>query len=311
MASKNKVVLGYYPTKKDALEALAAYARKTVDDRFNMTFAEVYESWKKEHFRTLSKDGVSVYEHAYKSCKTVEKRKIRELRTDDFQQIIDKQVSEGKARSTVEKTRLLAGQLCKWAIREEIITVNYSEYVKLPKQAKKEKEIFSDREIDVLFANDADDTVKLILVMIFTGLRIGELMTVERGKVNLEVGYMMAGIKTEAGRDRIIPISEKVLPYVRYFLDRAPNDGLLMEGYDGNRSVQNFRKRDFYPALEKLGIKGKTPHSTRHTFASMMAKANVKPEILQKIIGHAKYSTTAEIYIHADIDSLRAAIGKI
>ena len=115
----------------------------------------------------------------------------------------------------------------------------------------------------------------------------------------------------ESGRDRIIPISEKVLPYVRHFLDRVPNDRRLMDGYDGNRSVQNFRKRDFYPALEKLGIMGKTPHSTRHTFASMMAKANVKPEILQKIIGHAKYSTTAEIYIHADIDSLRAAIGKI
>ena len=139
MASKNKVVLGYYATKKDALEALTTYARKTVDDRFNMTFAEVYESWQKEHFRTLSKDGVSVYEHAYKSCKTIEKRKIRELRTDDFQQIIDKQVNEGKARSTVEKTRLLAGQLCKWAIREEIVTVNYSEYVKFPRQAKKEK----------------------------------------------------------------------------------------------------------------------------------------------------------------------------
>ncbi len=54
-----------------------------------------------------------------------------------------------------------------------------------------------------------------------------------------------------------------------------------------------------------------TPHSTRHTFASLSAEAGMRPEALQKIIGHADYSTTAEVYIHKDISELIAEMSKL
>ena len=54
-----------------------------------------------------------------------------------------------------------------------------------------------------------------------------------------------------------------------------------------------------------------TPHSTRHTFASLSASAGMRPENLQKIIGHADYSTTADIYIHKDISELIGEMSKL
>ncbi len=60
--------------------------------------------------------------------------------------------------------------------------------------------------------------------------------------------------------------------------------------------------------MERLGISKKTPHATRHTFASWAVANNIKPELLQKMLGHADYSTTANIYEHFDIDQLVNAI---
>ena len=119
--------------------------------------------------------------------------------------------------------------------------------------------------------------------------------------------YVVGGEKTEAGRNRIIPIRPEGR---RYFSELAENaDGpLLISGYSGQRIAANFRKRDYYPLLERLKIQKKTPHATRHTYASWAVEHGVKPEILQKVMGHANYTTTADIYVHADTDTLISAV---
>ena len=78
-------------------------------------------------------------------------------------------------------------------------------------------------------------------------------------------------------------------------------------------SHQRFREDIFDAALSASGIapEGLTPHCTRHTFASLSSASGIKPESLQKIIGHANYSTTAEVYIHQDIAKLIEEMSKI
>ena len=56
------------------------------------------------------------------------------------------------------------------------------------------------------------------------------------------------------------------------------------------------------------GIERKTPHATRHTYASRAVKEGLPPEMLQKILGHADYSTTANIYTHIDAQTLVDAV---
>jgi site-specific recombinase XerD len=58
-------------------------------------------------------------------------------------------------------------------------------------------------------------------------------------------------------------------------------------------------------------VRDLVPHSTRHTFASLLNKAGANTKAIQEILGHADYSTTANIYTHTDIDELKKAIEKI
>lgn len=63
--------------------------------------------------------------------------------------------------------------------------------------------------------------------------------------------------------------------------------------------------------LEELGIRPLTPHSTRHTFASLAVRAKIQPEILRRVIGHANYSTTVEIYAHNNLEELVEEMQKL
>lgn len=297
-AAKGKTVIGYYETKTAALEALNRLAGRSLDERYNMTFSEVFAAWKEEHYRDISSSGITSYNRAYDVFAPLHNRKFRELKTADFQAVIDKYMHQ--SHSTVSKHKQLITQMSEWAKREELITTNFAAYVKLPEKVRKEKEIFSDDDIAKLEA-DGSETARIILMLIYTGMRIGELFALPLE--DYHETYVIGGEKTAAGRNRIIPIRPEGRGYFRYFADNA--DGpLLLSGYTGDRVAANFRRRNYYPLLDRLGIERKTPHATRHTYASRARKAGMPPEILQKILGHADYSTTANIYVHTDIEEL-------
>lgn len=301
-ASKNRTIIGYYETKTAALEALNRLTGRSLDERYNMTFVDVFEAWKQEHYKELTKSGRSQYDIAFQVFSSLHKKKFRDLRPADFQAAIDPHMK--KTHSTVSKYKQLITQMSKWAIREELITTNFAAFVKLPENIKKEKEIFSDADIAKLEA-DGSETAKIILMLIYTGMRIGELFSLPLK--DCHETYVVGGEKTEAGRNRVIPIRPEGRGYFSYFAAQA--DGpLLLSGYTGDKIAANFRRRNYYPLLDKLGIKRKTPHATRHTYASRARKAGIPPEILQKILGHADYSTTANIYVHTDIDELIRAV---
>lgn len=297
VAAKNKVVIGYYERKTDALEALEKITGKSLGEKYNMTFADVYNEWNKEHFPSISKAGAKAYENSYKAFKSIHNKKFRELRTVNFQKVID----ENKDKpSAIKKYKQLIGQMSKWAMREEICTLNFAQFVKLYSAPKKEKEIFTDDEIKKLESDDSE-AAKIALMLLATGMRIGELFLLPLA--SYYETYVIGGSKTEAGKDRIIPIRPEGRKYFEYFAKQANGD-FLLSGYTGQKSYANYRNRDYYPLLDRLNIKRKSPHALRHTYTSRAVKEGVPPEILQKVLGHANYSTTAEIYTHIDAITL-------
>lgn len=301
-AAKGKVVIGYYETKTAALEALGRLSGKDLTERYNMTFAQVFEGWKVEHYQEIGPKGIEAYDNAYKIFFALHKKQFRGLRTADFQAVIDQH--KAKSHSTLSKYKQLLTQMSEWAKREEIAATNFATYVRLPKTETKEKEIFSDEDIKKLEA-DRSETAMIVLMLIYTGMRIGELFYLPLE--DYHETYCVGGEKTEAGRNRIIPIRPEGRGYFKYFADLADSP-LLISGYSGQKSITNFRRRDYYPLLERLGIERKTPHATRHTYASRARKEGMRPEILQKILGHANYATTANIYVHSDIEELLDAV---
>lgn len=300
VAARNRVVIGYYETKTAALEALNRLTGRSLDERYNMTFSDVFQAWKAEHYRDIGEKSVATYDRAYAVFEPLHKKKFREIKTADFQAVVDLHMS--KSNSAVSKYKLLVSQMSEWAIREELITTNFASFIRVPEKIK--KEIFSDGDIEKL-EKDGSETAKIILMLIYTSMRIGELFFLPLK--DCHENYVVGGEKTETGRNRVIPIRPEGRPYFRYFLENA-NGPLLLSGYVGQHTPDNFRKRDYYPLLEKLNIERKTPHATRHTYASWARKDGMPPEVLQKILGHADYTTTANIYVHTEISELIQAV---
>ena len=299
VAAKNKTIIGYYSKKTEALEALERLAGKPISERYNMTFEDVFQEWKAEHFREVGEKSIAAYENAYTKSKELYGRQFRSLRVKDFQAIIDNNKA-AKSRSAQAKYKHLFVQLSEWAVREEAATTNYAKFVKLDGEKPKEKAVFTNSEIQKL-ESAGTPAAKLTLMLIYTGMRIGELFALPLA--DYHESYVIGGEKTKAGRNRIIPIRPEGRGYFAEVAASADGD-LLISGYAGQKVAENFRKRDYYPMLEQLGIEKKPPHATRHTFASWAVSAGIRPEMLQKILGHSNYDTTADIYVHANIDQL-------
>ncbi len=313
--------LGSFPTAAEAQQALERYSQGIFSELSHISVARVYDMWSTQHFEHLSKSGAQSYKTAYKWLEPIKSMRMADVKSADLQKCIDSCAAKF-SRAQCEKVKQLCSQLCKFAMQNDIINKNYAEFVKLPKVNKKEREIFSDEEIDLLWQNSADERVQCILIMIYTGFRIGEICSIRIENVDLAEHYIIAGEKTAAGIDRYVPIQAQIEPFVKRLYYKSKGDKLI------DMDVKSFRNNVFYSALADLGmisppVKSEktgheeyknprlTPHCTRHTFASLCVKAGMQPEHLQKIIGHAKYETTADIYIHENTATLQQAMAAL
>lgn len=308
---QKRQILGYFEKKKDAENALLKHRISPVSPKANITLGELYEEWSESKFEYISRSTVYNYQAAWKHLSRYKDVKFKEIRTAHLQSIIDKCLREKSSRSTMEKIKGLAYMLYSYAMENDIVNKNYAEFIKLPKVEKEERKIFSELDIKKMFDNaDSVEWVDTILILIYTGMRISEMLELTKFDVDLENGIIIGGLKTDAGKNRIIPIHPKILKYVKRWYNK--NGERLICKEDGKKmSAKYYREKKYYPALDALEIKRLVPHSCRHTFASMMAKAGADTLAIQRIIGHADYATTANIYTHESVEELKKAINKI
>lgn len=311
--TEKRVYLSYHATKTEALNALNEAISNGVTDTINATVSNIFDEWSETAYRDLSAKSIKEYNNAFKHLSPIHGNKMREIKTKDVQQIID----EIAKPETGKKIRVLFSQLCKYAMSIDLISQNYAQFIKIKSAEKAEKEIFTVSEIrkikDAAESGESySDDAKIVMMMLFTGTRISEITGIKYSKVYpyYEIPYMIGGIKTEAGKDRIIPIHSEILKYVRYFYSiGTPNrEYLLINSKGGKMEASNFRRRHYYPLLEALGIEKKSPHSTRHTYTTMLHASGAKQENIIKLVGHTDFKTTQEHYIHQTINELKATI---
>lgn len=318
-------LLGMYATSAEATLALDEYNAKHISvARLRYTFADVYARWKAVHFQEVGPKGQYSYEQAYAKAVPLYDREMRELKTEDYQQIITSLAESGLSRSTCEKQRQLFSQLCKWAMQNDIITVNYSEGLKLPALPKKKERTLTDEEISRIktVANDNDDrlqsTAQIALVLVYTGMRIDELLSLLREDVHLDQGYLIGGEKTEAGRQRTIPILTPIKSILGGWMLDSIGSVYLLPTSTGRKKDVNTVEHSFRRLMEACGINGPdtpkeqrvTPHSLRRTAATRLVEGKAEPTAVQAIIGHADFSTTADYYTAHSADYLAEEMQK-
>ncbi len=317
---KKRVTVGCFETQTQALKAIAAYELQGKEARNNMTLREVYDAWSDVNCDVMSDSAWTNHKSAWKRLSAMADLPITELKTSDYQTVID-EMKSSKSRSSCEKVRSLVSHLCKWAMQNDIIDRNYAQFLVLPPQKTETKrKYFTEQEIASLWAVKEEDTAKIVLVMIYTGMRINELFSLTIEDVHLDeevapdrkVSYVIGGEKTEAGKDRVIVLHSKILPFIREWMAQEGRRYLVEKNdVHTKRDDHNFRARDYYPLLDRLGIEKISPHKARHTFASRGAKAGIPTTVLQNIMGHEKYETTADYYTHVDILQLADGIEMI
>lgn len=300
--------ISYHATKTEAEKALAKEQVSPTSPKSNITLSEIYEEWiTTPAFTQLSKQTQDNYTAAFKHLKSLHTSKFTNIRVAHMQSIID---NLDRSKSTKSKIKLLLGLLYKYAMQNDICNKNYADFVRLEREDKKEKEIFTAEEIEILKKNNKVPYVDVVLILIYTGMRINELLTLNKDAIDFENNIITGGLKTDAGKNRTIPIHSCITEYLKKWC--AKESDYLISRDDGKQITPNyFRTYIYYPLLNQLGIEKKTPHSTRHTCATLLAQAGADTNAIKQILGHTEYAFTADTYTHIDYKFLQNQINKI
>lgn len=194
-------------------------------------------------------------------------------------------------------------QLFQYAMKNEIVETDLSRFLELPRHIPVYvKRPFTARQIGKLWKSvDTVKGVKDVLILIYTGMRAGEYISLAAGDVNLRQQYInVKKSKTLAGI-RKIPIHKKILP-------------ILAERKAGGKicpcdNYESFR-RLFDHAIKELNMHH-TPHECRHTLATMLDRAGANETAVKMILGHARTGVTKGVYTHKTLADLRKAINKV
>lgn len=287
----------------DALRAFNANPYSLVHD--DITFADLFDLFFKSKYidnkkRKYSKASIDSTKAAFKNCAALHDRKFKDLRKYDLQNVIDACTLK---HASLELIVTLFKQMYKFARENDITDKDYSEFVKINIPDDDERgEPFTQEELDILWKNSYNKTVQFILVMIYSGFRIKAFETIE---INQEEKYFKGGVKTEAGKGRIVPIHNSILEYAFNF-------------NPGSFKAYLFRSKEFHSMLQELGIsktrsgKKHTPHDCRHTFSWLCDKYKVDDLSKHLLMGHSLGNDVEKcVYGHRTLDELRTEINKI
>ncbi|SDL19097.1 tyrosine-type recombinase/integrase [Natronincola ferrireducens] len=298
--------IGYYESRKIALQALADFNKNPYSVEVStVTFSEIFEKWSTEKFPKISRSNQSGYNSAYNHALSLHDLKFVDIRTAHLQGVIDNCT---KGHGTLRKIKVLFSQLYAYTMANDIINKDYSNYIDIGKnEDESTREPFTKEEIQVLWDNVGRmDFIDTILIMIYTGLRPGELLLINAADINLENRTMRGGIKTSAGKNRLIPISKKVMPFIEKRVSKG-NEFLVANHEQKQMRYWNYYEEKWKKIMEQLEMNHK-PHDCRHTFASLMDSAGANKLCIKRIMGHASKDITDKIYTHKDIEELKEAI---
>jgi integrase len=324
--------IGYFETKALAEQAISLDAVMPVSEKQNYTLKQIWEEWKETRAYTdLSRQTQGSYNAAFKHMSRFHNTKFRDLRLPQFQSMVDLADAMHKSRSTMSDIKTLSGILSKYAKDQDIILKTYYENVRLPKVEKRQIDTFSETEIKTLFKHDSMKTafknnslliVDTILILIYTGMRISELLKLTKFNIDIDNMLITGGVKTDAGKDRIIPIHPKIQKYVQSRYDAAENYLVEYEKEVGNekkgtkRIIKTRFQYEYYSdlyfeTLKVLGLRRLTPHKARHTFATLVTSKCTDRKAIAMLIGHTDPNFTEKTYVQPDIERLRKAMESI
>ena len=341
-----QVYLGSFSTKKEAANALKDYEYNPVSC-FGISLEDLHSKWlKTKAYSKLSKSSHQGYNSAWIKLKPLYKRKFRDLRTSDFQEIIDyyenphheagargklkyidkdgrgtykvtdkPKMCDGLGYSALHNLKCLLTVLYNFAMKEDIVNKNYATFIELPTKEEVNATRFTEIQLEYIRQSIGKiPYADYIYCMCYLNFRVSEFLELTPIDFNVSengIPYLIGGKKSEAGKNRIVPIHPKVQEIVKKYVKQGGQTIFCRaDGTPMNKDY--FRKYCFYPAMDALGFgHSYTPHSCRRTFSTRMSAAGARQEDIIALMGHTDYKVDIEHYIKQEVDTLYSAINKM
>ena len=293
---------GGFKTKREALEFCMQLANAAMPKK-HVTFGDLWEQYEKTKFRQLSASKQCGYRTALKRLGDMIYTRIDAVTIADLQGLVD-----GLTFYCAQDIKSILRHMYRIAMMQGWTSRDLSEYIVLPPKNEHERTPFNDDEIRAIWRGyDGGDTwAGYILLMIYTGMMPGELLHCRKDMIHLDSHQIVgAGLKTAERKARPIVIADFLMPVVQALIDYTGDAPLLCDTYK-----KAFYKK-YYDCLDRCGCRKLTPYSCRHTTATACAVgAKIAPSVIQRIMRHAKLSTT-QLYIHPDESAVLDAINTL
>ncbi len=324
----------YFPTYNDAYAALVEYNRNPYDLEPAITVRELYKKWSEEYFKLKSENYARAMRSAWGYCTSVYDMRVKDVRARHIKgcmeegTITKRGVVSHPSVHVKNNIKTVFNLMLDYALEYELVDRNYArsftftdDAAEQPSGTKKAHIPFSEQEMDLLWKRVNDIRgIDIILIQCYSGWRPQELGTIELANVDLEKGTFMGGLKTAAGKDRIVPIHSRITPLVEQRYQEAVNLGsnYLFNYSNQNRYTKSIKLTyDRYAYIfEQIrdGLKlnpAHRPHDGRKHFVTMAKKYNVDEYAIKYMVGHRISDITEKVYTQRDVEWLIQEIEKI
>lgn len=292
--------VGYAETKEQALVLLAQYNNNPWDiDRETITLAKLFNRWSEIKLPKLGKSNASSLKSAYRHCAKYYGMKYRNLKAYHMQDTID---NCGCSYATQGAIKNLWGHLDRFAFECDIIDKMYSQLTTAPPIPDTNRVPFTDVEVNALWDISGEEWVDTVLIFLYTGFRLNELLPMKTEQVNLKEKTFTGGIKTKNGKDRVVPIHSRILPLVKKLMKKQ-GEYLFAE----KRISQTKYYEYWNEVMQKINAEH-TPHEARHTFETNLDNAGGNRKCIDLLMGHKSSDVGNRVYNHKTLDQLRTTI---
>ena len=300
-----------YARKKDAVAAVSAL--QNAEEKKSATFKEVFDKWLPTH--RAGESTLTCYRAAIRYFEPLYGVRIADIDVDDLQDCID---ACPKGKRTKLNMRTVCGLVYKYAIPRHLVpdNLNLAAFLKVDSEAHFSRASFTDVEIEkIKKACGKVPHAEDIYCMIYTGFRPSEFLALTSESYDPVRQTLVGGSKTRAGKNRTVTLSPKIASIVAR---RAAHGGVLFPDPKGRAwRIQDFTSEAFYPALEAIGIENPlvdagggtkrhriSPHTCRHTFATLMKRVAGADKDKLELIGHNS-EAMLRYYQDVSLDDLR------
>lgn len=320
--------------REKADEYRAQYAKGETVNK-SVLFAEWAETW----LNTYKKDNVkeATFETQYK--KIIENHltpyfqniKLYEIKPINIQQFY--QTKTEYSESMVKKIKSTLFSIFETAIDNDIIIKNPAKNIRLPSYKKpNEKRFYTEKHKNIVIDFAKNHKYGLgIIIMLETGVRRGELLGLKWGDFDMDNNVLRVQRAVSDGYingKMTLQIEEnsnatknhnRLIPFENFLKEillkhKSESEYVIPNTKGAVNSPSNYSKRMYrqfmrdlkekHPAIDSL-----SPHELRHTYGTLLKNRGVDIYTIQQLLGHSKISTTADIYIHNDIDNLKKVLG--